>query len=200
MSGSQPNAPLDYATATTDAESPRRSSSLIFWTIFTALIVLLVSILMPAFANPKKPSLVLSCAAHVRNLSTAIMIYRQENGGQFPPDLASIPSRFVPQTSVFLCPAHSRTTNPARFTDDVTARTSGDLSYVYTGKGLMKPSPREPILFERLSHHSKHDKCNVGFADGSVKILSRSEVTKLLEPLRGTPRLTDEEYQFLIAR
>lgn len=87
-----------------------------------------------------------------------------------------------------------------RFTCDVAARTAHHLDYVYVGEGLTSDvKADEPTLFERLADHNQEGGL-VLFGDGRVEWIDKPQILKLLEPLRNTPRLTEEEYNAIVAK
>ena len=136
----------------------------------------------------------------MKKIGQAFLLYSIENRNLYSPDLATALATQDLVPEVFVCPMSDSDRATTRFTSDVTARAAKNLDYVYTGEGLKNDvRAEEPILFERLSDHD-HDGGNVLFRDGHVEVIMKPQILKLLEPLRGTPRLTEEEYDAIVAK
>jgi prepilin-type processing-associated H-X9-DG protein len=140
------------------------------------------------------------CASNMKQIGQAFLFYSNENRNLYPPDLATALATQDLVPEVFVCPMSNSERATTRFTFDVTARAAKNLDYVYTGEGLKNNvRAEEPILFERLFDHD-HEGGNALFGDGHVEFIMKPQILKLLEPLRGTPRLTDEEYDAIVAK
>lgn len=135
----------------------------------------------------------------MKQIGQAFLLYANESRYRYPPDLQTTLATQDLTQEAFVCPEHwnfDRATT--RFASDSAARAAKNLDYIYVGEGLTNSvSPDEPVLFERLSDHDHGG--NVLFGDGHVDFYSREAILKLLEPLRNTPRLTDEEYNAIVA-
>lgn len=142
----------------------------------------------------------LRCNHQMRAIGDCLHLYMAEQRGQFPPSLAALSHQTaISGTGLYVCPSSSSVGVSAALTDDVAARAAWHIDYIYTGEGLTIRSPKgELVLIERFSDHGRM--VNVLYADGAVESLTRSAALKLLEPLRNTPRLTDEEYDAIVGK
>lgn len=136
----------------------------------------------------------------MKQIGQAFLLYSHENRSLYPPDLATALATQDLVAEVFICPSSDSDWATTRFTSDLAARRAKKLDYIYVGEGLTSwATAEDPVLFERLSDHD-HDGGNVLFGDGHVEFMTKPQVLKLLEPLRGTPRLTEEEYDAIVAQ
>lgn len=192
---------MKCSTACSRSRKDRRAFTLWELIVVVAIISALIVIILRALNNPGyPPAQSVQCLARIRQIGMAIVLYRHENNGIFPPNLAVLSTKILPETDVFICPSSGSKVPADRFKEDEEARRSRQLDFVYVGEGLgSKCKPNEIILVEPIERHSRKKMTNVCFADGSARTIKREEAIKLIEPLRNTIRLTDEEYQFLIA-
>lgn len=142
----------------------------------------------------------LRCQRQMSIIGDCLAFYLAEQGGRFPPNLAALAYHTtIPGTAVFVCPSSNSASVREDLTDDIAARAARHIDYVYVGEGLnSRSAPSEPVLIERLSNHSPA--VNVLYANGTTRQIKVSQALTLLEPLRGTPRLTEEEYNFILGK
>jgi len=136
---------------------------------------LLISILLPSLNRAREVANRVKCASNMRQIGQAIVLYANDYGGQYPPDLATLLKTEDIRPPVFVCP--DSTDTPASGPGDLDS--GGHDSYVYLGKGLTMPAdPSVPVLYEADSHHI--DGANFLFGDGHVEFMSKSQEAGIL--------------------
>lgn len=191
--------PIEYATP-----QPRRQwwpKMIIVFGVMAVPVVLFVTVfIINEWQQGNRAMNRIHCASQMRALGDVMKLFAAENRSSYPPDLSTLlhnGSGCVPE--MFVCPGGDGEIAAASFSSDTAARAANNLDFVYVGEGLKNNvNAEEPILFERVSDHD-HDGGNVLFGDGHVEFFMKPAILKLLEPLKGTPRLTDEEYNAIVA-
>jgi prepilin-type processing-associated H-X9-DG protein len=132
---------------------------------------LFASVVLPIMAyRSREPSLRVRCASNMKQIGLGAIMYANNNGSRFPPDLATIfqDEDLIPE--VFVCP-QTPTPPPAGPTTQAVAaqlKRPGVSDYIYVGDGLTTSSLDDSVvLYEPLSDHGG-DGMNVLFADGRV--------------------------------
>jgi prepilin-type processing-associated H-X9-DG protein len=151
-----------------------------------AVIALLLLVLIPPISRAREQANRVKCAANMRLIGQAMMIYASAHGGQFP-DTADKMLAYVP-SSAFVCPSCDHTPAPGS-TPQLQAQNlykPGHLSYVYVGGGYRSNQANinpatTVVLYEPLTNHK--DGINVLHADGSVMFLARPAAQTLLMTL-----------------
>jgi prepilin-type processing-associated H-X9-DG protein len=136
---------------------------------------MLISILLPSLNRARETANRIKCASDMRQIGQAILLYTNQYGPQYPPDLATLMKTESISPAVFVCP--DSTDTPASGPGDLEA--GGHDSYVYLGKGLTMPAdPSVPILYEADSHHV--DGANFLFGDGHVEFMPKAQEAGIL--------------------
>ncbi|MGA2440373.1 MAG: GYF domain-containing protein [Tepidisphaeraceae bacterium] len=129
-----------------------------------------VSILLPSLNRARETANRVKCASNERQIGQAILLYCNENHGQYPPDLPTLLKTEDITTSVFVCPSSNDT--PASSPDKLLS--GGHCSYVYVGQGLTQGAdPSTVVLYERHDAHGG-DGVNMLFGDGHVEFMPKS--------------------------
>jgi prepilin-type processing-associated H-X9-DG protein len=149
--------------------------------IFFLMIPILAGLLLPALAKAKEKAIQINCLNNMKQLGLAAVLYANDNNDQLPQPAkwSDAVSKYVSSTNVFHCPADSRP----------------GFSYAFNqkleGKSLKQVDPKTVLLFEsdggwnnfggpeQLNPNRHHTRVNVAFADGSVRMMSSSQLPTL---------------------
>ncbi|HWE96220.1 MAG TPA: hypothetical protein VG269_19810 [Tepidisphaeraceae bacterium] len=156
--------------------------------IVAAIIVLLTLWLWPALNRGRYSANRVKCAANLRAIGLACIMYANADPqGRFPDTFEHLMAAqdFTPE--VFCCPASDD--HPSRDAAQLSA--GGHLSYIYVGNGLTKKLGNEGssslvIAFEALKNH-QNSGMDVVFADGRVEWLD-AEKGKTLQAFAKSVR------------
>jgi prepilin-type processing-associated H-X9-DG protein len=124
------------------------------------------------------------CAANLKQIGNALMLYANGHRGKYPDDLAALLEEDI-TTAVFVCPSSNDEPATGATTQAVAANltTPRHCSYIYLGKGLSQPiDANRIILLEPLENHQRAG-MNALFGDGHVDWLKRPEAEALLAKL-----------------
>lgn len=158
----------------------------------------LILFVLPVLTKSKTPAIYTQCMTRLRMIEAAMSAYYSENRGQYPADLMGLVPRYLQSDDVFLLPGHKPIAGS--WINDAAARAANQMDYIYLGEGFGRDVKNAgPIIIERRSVH-RDGKRLVWKGDGSTDKLSLPEILKLLEPLRNTPRLTQEECDAIVAK
>lgn len=148
--------------------------------IVACIIILLIAIFMPVFAQSREKARGSQCQSNLQQIGVALHVYAQDNFGKFPPkdDQLGPLYLYVQDLSIFACPTDVGA--------QVTLR-NGKLigqSYDYRGGLATDDDPKIAIASDpsRINHNSG---VNFMFLDGHVKFMSRSSSMGL--PILGQP-------------
>ncbi|CAN5616147.1 hypothetical protein BH09PLA1_BH09PLA1_26500 [soil metagenome] len=133
----------------------------------------LISILLPSLNRARETANRVKCASNLRQIGQAMLLYGNDNRGQYPPtaDLLLLTQGITPE--VFNCPAGDETPTSSDLVQQALKApapllTKGHTSYIYVGKGLTTNASAEAILvYEQMSDHSP-DGGNFLWGDGHV--------------------------------
>jgi prepilin-type processing-associated H-X9-DG protein len=181
--------PVDYQNSYT-LEPKRRKwvRPLIQLGVVVGLILLLISIMLPAMCGSRESANRIKCANNERQILLAAIMYANDHGGAFPANLHELAAsnRGDLGESVYYCPSGSAwpSESEPRLADSI--EKISKISYVYVGDHL-RPDIDHPetavILYEAPSAHENNgmqvhiealadhsgDGMNVGFADGHTE-------------------------------
>jgi prepilin-type processing-associated H-X9-DG protein len=145
------------------------------------------SILLPSLNRAREQANRVKCASNLRMIGQGIMMYANENRGQFPDTLERVLTTQDLAPADFVCPASQDTPAPGATAQAQAQSLSkgGHLSYVYVGKGmtsrvLTSPNAGRTVLaYEPLTDH-RNDGANFLFADGHVEFLPAAQAQQAI--------------------
>ena len=130
------------------------------------ILMLLSSILLPAFGKARETANRAKCASNLRQIGLAILLYQNENSQQFPPDLATLGRNENLTFNVFCCPTTNDT--PASSWDQLETGGHCSYTYIYPGPRARNLPSYEVVAHEKTGNHT-HDGENMLFGDGHVE-------------------------------
>jgi prepilin-type processing-associated H-X9-DG protein len=141
-----------------------------------------MSVLLPSLNRARETANRVKCASNMRQIGQAILLYANENHGQYPPDLPTLLKTEPITSNVFVCPSSSDTN--ANGPGDLMA--GGHLSYVYVGKDMtnLAVGPSTVLLYENPGAHGG-DGMNVLFGDGHVEFFGKAVTAQIIKDLNA---------------
>jgi prepilin-type processing-associated H-X9-DG protein len=132
---------------------------------------LMASIMLPALSRARETANRVKCASNMRQVGQAILLYSNENKGNYPPNLGILVKTEDIVPEVFVCPsggnAFPRGANMS--VDDQVKWVNEHSDYVYVGKGMNSTAGAEVIvLYEKPDAHGGQG-MNVLYGDGHVE-------------------------------
>jgi len=156
--------------------------------VVEVVVLLLISVIIPQFGRSREPANRVKCASNLRQIGTAVRLYANANGGQFPPDLETLLATGDANASMFICPSSNDDTAMGPTTQAVIQELrsgSEHCSYVYVGAGLGSgnASEKHVVAYEPIANHQGNG-MNVLYGDGHVEFLNRGEADCVLDELK----------------
>lgn len=143
-----------------------------------------------------------NCAANLKQIAQAMYLYSNDYNGRLPTSFDLLASYGL-ATRYIVCPSEPSPGAAKYPTDEVAARAHGGLSYVMVEprrSPLMSSySADQAMAFERLANHD-FEGAHILYSDGHPEFVPREQYLKELDLYRGTPGLTEEEYNFLTGK
>ena len=150
-------------------------------------ILLLISMMLPKRGRATETANRIKCASNMRQIGQAIMLYRNENQGQYPPDPEALLLTQQISSEVFTCPSSDDERAPGSTAQAQAANlsTPGHLSYVYLGKSMnVTTSAEAVVLYEPLTNHKK-DGANFLFAGGHITFIPMPLAQKIISEINA---------------
>jgi len=144
--------------------------------------VLMISILLPSLNRARETANRVKCASNMRQIGQALLLYANENRGDYPPDLETLLLTQDIGADVFCCPSSNDEIAPGATVEDQATNLSagGHLSYVYLGsEDGSSTSAEQIVLYEPITNHGG-DGGNALFGDGHVEFLNKQMLQKTL--------------------
>ncbi len=153
-------------------------------------LVLVVSVLMPSLNQPHPYSNRAKCASNLHQIGLAILLYQQDNGGQYPDTLGRLTETEQIGPECFVCPSSDDERSTGATTRavvaDIDAGPAGHhCSYLYLGRGLTDKTVKDTtvVCYEPLTNHDG-DGGNVLFGDGHADWQTPASLAALLATTR----------------
>lgn len=151
-------------------------AGLVLGIVGTVFSLLMISIALPALNTAREAANRMKCMSNLNVIGKGILLYANENGGAYPPDLATLSKTQDIELNVFVCPSSDDTVAA----DHASLHAGGHCTYVYVGKGKSTKknySASAVVAFEDPSPHGEG--MNVLFEDGHVEFVSDSAAEKI---------------------
>jgi prepilin-type processing-associated H-X9-DG protein len=122
------------------------------------------------------------CASNMHQIGLGILLYQNDSGGEFPPDLMTLATTENLSPGLFVCPSSSDT--PASSISQL--QSGGHLSYNYVYPGPLfvvrrLNLARTAVLYENSTDHAG-DGTNILFGDGHVEWFNTADAQRFIHP------------------
>ena len=123
------------------------------------------------------------CRSNLHQIGLAILLYQQDNGGQYPDTLGRLIENTCIGPEVFVCPSADEVKSPVPTTGPVDGDamlSPGHVSYAYLGRGLTAATvpPNAVVAYERHAVHGLG--YNVLFGDGHTEYVEGRRAAGLI--------------------
>jgi hypothetical protein len=130
----------------------------------------------------------IKCRSNLRALGQAMLLYAQDNKGQFPQQWSQLITHADVNPEVLICPASSDRPATGSTLEAIIADFAkpGHCSYIYLGAGSsMSSVPKSFVLaYEPLDNHEKEG-AHFIFGDASVEWLEAKDAQRLIDQLKS---------------
>ncbi len=133
-----------------------------------APVAILAGMALPVLSKAREKARRVNCSGNLKQLGLACLMYSGENGGDFPPDLATLAEEQVLNAGkVYVCPSADEDEAPLNAAD----LKAGKTSYLYLGKGLRDDNVQATRTVIACDKPGNHDGrwMNFLFVDGHVE-------------------------------
>jgi len=142
---------------------------------------LMMSILLPSLNRARETANRVKCASNLRQIGQAILLYSNDNHGQYPPDLGTLVKTEDITASVFVCPDTNNRPPPGMTPDQAADWINHNSDYVYVGAGMKQGErPSTIVCYEKDKNHGG-DGMNILFGDGHVEFWRLPEAHRMIE-------------------
>jgi prepilin-type processing-associated H-X9-DG protein len=141
----------------------------------------------PMFSRGGERSNRVRCSSNLRQIGMGIELYANDHQGKYPDDIQELIVKADIHPEVLICPSsiHEKATGATIAEAAENARKDLHYSYIYLGKGLVKPvNPELVIAYERPGNHDS-DGMNVLFGDGHCEWFNEPSMRKLLAQIEA---------------
>jgi prepilin-type processing-associated H-X9-DG protein len=138
----------------------------------------MLSILLPSLNRARETANRVKCAANLKAVGSALLLYANENRGSYPPNFQTLIDTQDITFDSFVCPSSSD--QRANQMSDLS--TPGHLSYVYVPGMTIRASAQHVIVYERITDHNQAG-ANFLFGDGHVEWLARQQAQSVIAQL-----------------
>jgi prepilin-type N-terminal cleavage/methylation domain-containing protein len=146
----------------------KQGFTLIELLVVISIILILISFVVPQIGGARAKARSVKCANNLRVIGSALIMYADDNEGQFPANLADLYPQYIGDHTTFDCPS-----GPGTATVAGGAVTS--LDYVYQAGLTDESSGGTPVVADADGNHGGGER-NVLFATGTVKKLDAGDI------------------------
>jgi predicted Zn finger-like uncharacterized protein/prepilin-type processing-associated H-X9-DG protein len=150
------------------------------------MLPLMLSILLPSLNRARETANRVKCASNMRQIGQALLLYANDNQGQYPPKLENLLLAGNITSNVFVCPDSTDTPAPGATPAAQAAALSsgGHESYVYIPNLNTSASAETIVLYEPLTDH-KAEGMNVLFGDGHVEFDGKAQAARMIAEIQA---------------
>ncbi len=139
----------------------------------------MLSILLPSLNRARETANRVKCAANLKAIGNALLLYANENRGMYPPDFQTLINTQDISFDSFVCPS----SDDQRASQMSDLSTPGHLSYVYVPAMNFQASANNVIVYEHITDHNQ-DGANFLYGNGQVQWLSRPQAQSYIAQLQ----------------
>jgi prepilin-type processing-associated H-X9-DG protein len=145
----------------------------------------MLAVMLPSLSRARETANRIKCASNMRQIGQALLLYANNNHGQYPPRLEDVllDGNVVPQ--VFVCPTTNDTPAPGTTVQQQAAALSagGHESYIYVPNLNSSVSPDTVLLYEPPTNHGSGS--NILFGDGHVEFDPQTRAAAIIAELQA---------------
>lgn len=174
---------LEYAGPGT--RKPWWKMRLLELAVAISIVALVIFVLHPSLGADGEQHNRVKCAAKLRQIGQACLLYANDHQGRFPVSFEQLIQGSRSSSELFLCPSSSDRQAKGSTPAEIVANFAkpGHCSYAYVGSGLSASAPVDTVLaYERLVNHGKRI-INVLYADGHVERMDGNEAVGFIAEL-----------------
>jgi len=146
----------------------KRGFTLIELLVVISIILILVSFVVPQIGGARAKARLVKCANNLRVIGSALIMYADDNDGQFPADLSALYPTYIGDHETFDCPSGGGTAT-------VSGGTVTSADYVYAPGLSDETSGGTAVVADAAGNHGGGER-NTLYATGSVKSLDAGDV------------------------
>jgi prepilin-type processing-associated H-X9-DG protein len=143
-----------------------------------------MGILLPSLNRARETANRVKCASNMRQIGQGILLYSNDNRGQYPPDLGTLLSTVDISPEVFLCPSAGGHLPPGfnqMTPEQKAAWVNENAAYTYVGAGMNNSVNAETIVLYEHDHNHDRDGMNMLFGDGHVEFNLMRQARQMLQ-------------------
>jgi prepilin-type processing-associated H-X9-DG protein len=133
---------------------------------------LAVSILLPSLNKARESANRVKCGSNLRQIGQGMLLYANDHGGSYPPDLGSLITAEQLSVETLVCPSSEDSVPPDVLNgtpEQRAAWANQHSSYEYLGTGMANDQRQDQVLaYEKPGNHGSVG-MNLLFGDGHVE-------------------------------
>ncbi|MGD0462682.1 MAG: DUF3352 domain-containing protein [Tepidisphaeraceae bacterium] len=143
---------------------------------------LVASILIPALDRARRQALRVQSMNNLHQIGNAIVLYSNDSGGKYPPDLGTLASSQNLPINVFVRPGSANRPPPGLTPDQAADWINHNSDYIYIGAGRTTQGvDGHTVVCYEKDNNRRGDGMNMLFGDGHVEFLKLPAAHRLIE-------------------